>query len=116
MVKECGVDFVYDDEQEEKRSYPYNTDISCEQVIGGDLSRYQVPTGAYFLSHQYESDASDESDDVNHESDDDDDDGDPYNVYRTRRAFKESFFSIGRRVFASKFPLISVLIVLLYYM
>lgn len=47
-VKECGINLVYD--QEERVGTPENTSsFSPEDVIDGDLSRYEVMTGTYFL-------------------------------------------------------------------
>lgn len=47
-VKECGINLVYD--QEERVGTQENTSsLSPEDVIDGDLSRYEVMTGTYFL-------------------------------------------------------------------
>ncbi|XP_028088956.1 uncharacterized protein LOC114289427 [Camellia sinensis] len=47
-VKECGINLVYD--QEERVGTQENaSNLSPEDVIDGDLSRYEVMTGTYFL-------------------------------------------------------------------
>lgn len=50
QVKECGIHLVYTKQEEEDRhKFMY---LSWKDVISGDLSSFQLRTGAYFLCHK----------------------------------------------------------------
>ncbi|KAM7474481.1 hypothetical protein LguiB_021724 [Lonicera macranthoides] len=54
-VKECGINIVYEEEvydEEDNDNHDNNTFFFGNEVIGGDLSNFQLSNGAYFLSRR----------------------------------------------------------------
>ncbi|PWA62298.1 toll/interleukin-1 receptor (TIR) domain-containing protein [Artemisia annua] len=54
-IKECGVSFVYEEEdgKKEKEEYALSHYKSWNHIIGGDLSPFQLTTGEYNLDNKY---------------------------------------------------------------
>lgn len=56
-VKECGINVVYEEQVENDEEDTDNHDITTyfyrNEVIRGDLSNFQLSTGAYFLSRRF---------------------------------------------------------------
>ncbi|KAJ0886443.1 hypothetical protein HanRHA438_Chr09g0379521 [Helianthus annuus] len=53
IVSECGASLLYmDDGEVVEKEYCDNNTMKKEEVIGGDLSEFEVTTGGYYLSRR----------------------------------------------------------------